>query len=109
MDCGVYRTFFQYVLERDRDAHKFALRNGLKDVTYLASLANASGAANPLGAAVRISFALAVGSGHGDDCVPMLSDIVARLNGISLTDPPPALAPATPASPPGPPAEMETR
>jgi 3-hydroxyisobutyrate dehydrogenase-like beta-hydroxyacid dehydrogenase len=85
MDCGFYQTFFKYVLERDRDAHKFSLRNGLKDVTYLAGLANASGAANLLGAAVRNSFALAVGTGRGDDYVPMLSDIVAEMNGVSLT------------------------
>jgi len=109
MDCGFYRTFFQYVLERDRDAHKFSLRNGLKDVTYLASLANASGVANPLGAAVRNSFALAVGSGHGDDYVPMLSDIVARLNGIPLTNSPSAPPQAAPASRAGPLEEMGAR
>ncbi len=82
MDCGFYQTFFRYVLERDRDAHKFTLRNGLKDVSYLAALANTAGVANPMGAAVRNSFALAVGTGHGDDYVPMLSDIVAKQNGI---------------------------
>ncbi|MBV8613702.1 MAG: NAD(P)-dependent oxidoreductase [Acetobacteraceae bacterium] len=86
MDCGFYQTFFKYVLERDCDAHKFSLRNGLKDVTYLAGLANASGAANLLGAAVRNSFALAVGTGRGEDYVPMLSDIVAEMNGVSLTE-----------------------
>ena len=82
MDCGFYRTFFQYVLGRDRDAHKFSLRNALKDTSYLAAFAQASGAANPVAAAVRNSYALAVGAGHGDDYVPMLSDIVAQLNGI---------------------------
>jgi 3-hydroxyisobutyrate dehydrogenase-like beta-hydroxyacid dehydrogenase len=82
MDCGFYQTFFKWVLERDRNAHKFALRNGLKDMTYLASFANSVGLANPVGAAVRNSFALAVGTGRGDDYVPMLSDIVAELNGI---------------------------
>jgi 3-hydroxyisobutyrate dehydrogenase-like beta-hydroxyacid dehydrogenase len=86
MDCGFYQTFFKYVLERDRDAHRFSLRNGLKDVSYLSGLANASGVANPIGAAVRNSFALAVGSGRGEDYVPMLSDIVAELNGVSLTE-----------------------
>ena len=85
MDCGFYQTFFKYVLERDRDAHKFSLRNGLKDVTYLSGLANATEAANPLGAAVRNSFALAVGMGRGEDYVPMLSDVVAEANGLSLT------------------------
>ena len=85
MDCGFYQTFFKYVLERDREAHKFTLRNGLKDTTYLAAFANATDTANPLGAAVRNSFALAVGAGRGDDYVPMLSDIIADLNGVSLT------------------------
>jgi 3-hydroxyisobutyrate dehydrogenase-like beta-hydroxyacid dehydrogenase len=82
MDCGFYQTFFKWVLDRDPNAHKFALRNGLKDMTYLASFANSVGMANPVGAAVRNSFALAVNTGHGDDYVPKLSDIVAELNGI---------------------------
>ena len=82
MDCGFYQTFFRYVLERDRNAHKFAIRNGLKDMTYLAGFANASNAANPVGAAVRNAFAQAVGAGRGDDFVPMLSDFVAEANGL---------------------------
>jgi hypothetical protein len=82
MDCGFYQTFFRYVVERDRNAHKFSLNNALKDMTYLASFANAVGLANPMGAAVRNSFALAVGAGRGGDYVPMLSDVVAELNGI---------------------------
>lgn len=85
MDCAFYRTFFKWVLERDREAHKFTLQNALKDMTYLAGFANDMGLANPLGAAVRNSFATAVGTGHGEDYVPMLSDIVAELNGVDLT------------------------
>lgn len=82
MDCAFYRTFFKYVLERDRDAHKFALRNALKDMNYLAAFAQASDVANPLQAATRNSFATAVAQGRGDDYVPMLSDIIAGLNGV---------------------------
>lgn len=85
MDCGFYQTFFKWVLDRDPSAHKFTLRNGLKDMTYLASFAQATEFANPLGAAVRNSFATAVGLGHGDDFVPMLSDVVAELNGARLS------------------------
>ena len=82
MDCGFYQTFFKYVLEGDRDAHKFSLRNGLKDTTYLAAFAESVSAANPVGAAVRNSYASAVGAGHGDDYVPMLSDVIRKLNGL---------------------------
>ncbi len=84
MDCAFYRTFFQYVIERDRDAHRFTLANALKDVTYLAAFAGALKVANPIGAAVRNSFAQAVASGHDGDYVPMLSDLVAEWNGTSL-------------------------
>ncbi|MCA1367400.1 NAD(P)-dependent oxidoreductase [Bradyrhizobium sp. BRP14] len=82
MDCPFYQTFFRWVLERDPNAHKFAIRNGFKDMSYLAAFANACGAANPMGAAVRNSFAQAVGAGRGEDYVPMLSDFVAEANGI---------------------------
>jgi len=84
MDCPFYRTFFQYVIERDRDAHRFTLANALKDVSYFAGFAQALGVANPVGAAVRNSFAQAVATGHGGDYVPMLSDLVAEWNGTSL-------------------------
>ncbi len=86
MDCPFYQTFFKYVIERDRSAHRFTISNAHKDVTYLAGFAQAMGVANPIGAAVRNSFATAVATGHGEDYVPMLSDIVAGLNGTSLTE-----------------------
>jgi hypothetical protein len=85
MDCGFYQTFFQYVLERDRNAHKFTLVNALKDVRYLESVANAAGVPNPIGNAVKNVFASAVVNGKGEDYVPMLSDFVAAQNGVSLT------------------------
>lgn len=86
MDCAFYRTFFTYVLERDRDAHRFTIANALKDLTYLSGFANASDTANPLGAAVRNAYALAASAGHAGDFVPMLSDIVAAQNGVALTE-----------------------
>jgi 3-hydroxyisobutyrate dehydrogenase-like beta-hydroxyacid dehydrogenase len=86
MDCLFYQTFAKFFLERDRNAHRFTISNGLKDVTYLAGFAQALGVANPVGAAVRNSFALAAGTGHGEDYVPMMSDIIAELNGVSLVE-----------------------
>jgi 3-hydroxyisobutyrate dehydrogenase-like beta-hydroxyacid dehydrogenase len=84
MDCPFFRSFFQYVIERDRNAHRFTLANALKDVSYLAGFAQALMVANPIGAAVRNSFASAVATGHGEDYVPMLSDLVAEWNGARL-------------------------
>ena len=63
------------------------LRPVLKDcVTHGIPILGNFGAANPLGAAVRNSFALAAGAGRADDFVPMLSDAVAAMNGVKLTE-----------------------
>jgi 3-hydroxyisobutyrate dehydrogenase-like beta-hydroxyacid dehydrogenase len=82
MDSAFYQTFMRWTLEGDRDAHKFTLRNAYKDMRYLASMADAAGIANPVGAAVKNSYALAVGAGGADDYVPMLATAVARANGL---------------------------
>jgi 3-hydroxyisobutyrate dehydrogenase-like beta-hydroxyacid dehydrogenase len=87
MDCSFYQAFFEFVLNRNENAQRFAMVNALKDMSYLASFAHASGAINPMGAAVRNSFATAVAAGHGEAFVPALSDVIAALNGVSLTDP----------------------
>jgi 3-hydroxyisobutyrate dehydrogenase-like beta-hydroxyacid dehydrogenase len=87
MDCGFYQTYTKWVIDRDPNAHKFAISNGLKDLTYLAGFANAMGVANPVGAAARNSVAYAVGTGNADKYVPMLADVIAGLNGVSLVDP----------------------
>ncbi|MER9030397.1 NAD(P)-dependent oxidoreductase [Mesorhizobium sp. M0674] len=86
MDCGFYQAFFDFVLNRNENAQRFAIANALKDMTYLASFAQAAGVANPIGAAVRNGFATAVATGHGEKFVPALSDIVAGLNGVSLVE-----------------------
>jgi len=88
MDCGFYQAFFDFVLTRNENAQRFAIVNALKDMTYLASFAQAAGVANPIGASVRNGFATAVATGHGEKFVPALSDIIAGLNGVSLVEPP---------------------
>ena len=82
MDCGFFQTFFEYAVGGNRDAHKFSLNNALKDLTYLSGFANAARAANPVGAAVRNSFATAIGFGRGEDYVPMLTDVIGEVNGV---------------------------
>ena len=82
MDCGFYQTFMQYVVGRDRDAHKFTLRNAHKDMRYVVSLANESGIASHVSSTVKNGLATAESLGRGDDFLPMLSDVVAELNGV---------------------------
>ncbi|MGB3553433.1 MAG: NAD(P)-dependent oxidoreductase [Jannaschia sp.] len=85
MDCGFYQTFMGYAVEGNDEAHKFTLTNALKDMTYLAAMAGGAGVANPVGAAIRNSYALAVGTGGdgAEDYVPHLVDYVARANGVA--------------------------
>jgi 3-hydroxyisobutyrate dehydrogenase-like beta-hydroxyacid dehydrogenase len=82
MDCGFYQTFFKYVLEGDRNAHIFSLNNALKDMRYLESMADAAKLSNPVGNAVKNSYAIAVSQGRGEEYVPMVSDAIAELNGL---------------------------
>jgi 3-hydroxyisobutyrate dehydrogenase-like beta-hydroxyacid dehydrogenase len=85
MSCAFYNTFMKYVVERDRNAHRFTIQNAHKDMRYLANLATEAGVANFLGAAVKNYLATAEAMGKGGDYLPMLSDHVAALNGVSLT------------------------
>jgi 3-hydroxyisobutyrate dehydrogenase-like beta-hydroxyacid dehydrogenase len=86
MDSGFYQTFMSYVLDRNRDAHKFTLVNALKDMRYVEALADSVSFANPLGNAVKNSYAMAVAAGMNEEYVPMLSDFIAQLNGTSLVE-----------------------
>ena len=85
MSCGFYETFMKYVVERDRDAHKFTIKNAHKDMRYLMNLANAAGSANVVAPVVKGYLASAEAMGKGGDYLPMLSDHIAGLNGVDLS------------------------
>lgn len=87
MDNGFYQTFMGYTIEGNREAHKFTISNALKDLTYLESMAESAKLSNPVGNAVKNSFALAFnGGGDGpENYVPHLPEYVGRANGVDLT------------------------
>ena len=68
----------------ERPAPADTIANAAKDLRYAASMAMAAGMANPVGAAIRNSFAQAEASGHAGDYVGALSDLTAALNGLDL-------------------------
>lgn len=86
MDCGFYQTFMNYTLEGNREAHKFTLTNAFKDMRYLESMADDAGLVNPVGNAVKNSFASAYAAGGDgpEDYVPMLPEFIGRLNDTDL-------------------------
>ena len=85
MDCGFYQTFMECVVGGNRQAHKFTLKNALKDLLYLESMADSVTLANPIGNAVKNSFAQAISAGHDgpEDFVPHLAQHVKKRNGLS--------------------------
>lgn len=84
MDCGFYQTFMGYTLDGNKDAHKFTLKNAFKDLRYMESMASAAGIANSMGNAVKNTFGLALANGGEDLFVPMLPELVGKLNGVDL-------------------------
>ncbi len=87
MDCGFYQTFMDYTIGGNPEAHKFTLTNAYKDLRYLGAMADAAGVVNPIGNAVKNSFAAAHSAGGDgpEDYIPMLPEYVGRMNGVDLT------------------------
>jgi 3-hydroxyisobutyrate dehydrogenase-like beta-hydroxyacid dehydrogenase len=88
MDCGFFQTFMPYTLNGKKDGHLFEISNAAKDTRYAEALADSVGLSNPIGNAVKNSYAMAVGLGFGGLHVPMIADVVAIQNGVDLGHPP---------------------
>ena len=86
MGCGFFDTFMRYVVDRDRDAHKFTIENASKDIRYVNNMASAAGVVGIMAASTKHYFTHVEAIGAGSDFVPMLSDHVGRLNGINLEE-----------------------
>ncbi len=83
---GFYETFMKWALERDEDAHRFAISNAHKDMRYLSNVVISVGGVNPVQSAVRNTYAAMEATGEGERYVPMLTDFVARMNGLPEQD-----------------------
>lgn len=84
MGCGFFDTFMAYVVDRNRDAHKFSLANAAKDMRYVNAMASDANVMNIMAGAARQYYIHAEATGHGGDYVPMLSDLVGALNGVDM-------------------------
>ena len=83
---GFFDTFMRYTVDRDRDAHKFSIANAGKDVRYVNAMAAEAGVVNIMASAAKHYFTHVEAIGCGNDYVPMLSDHVARMNGMDMEE-----------------------
>lgn len=86
MGNSFFETFMRYVVDRDRDAHKFAIANAAKDLRYINNMAAEAQVVSVMASAARHYYAHAEAIGHADDYVPMLSDHVGALNGVNMEE-----------------------
>lgn len=86
MDCGFYQTFMGYLMEGNRESHKFTLTNAHKDLRYAEAMANNAGMPNPIGTAAKSHYAraLAMGGDGPEDYIPHMVDFVGRASGTDL-------------------------
>ena len=81
LNCGNFQNYSKYVLEGDPTAHRFSLRNCLKDVSYYNRLATEHHAATLISDGVLQTLKLGVSMGYGERFMPEMGDIFLKLNG----------------------------
>lgn len=81
LNCGNFQSYAKYLLEGDPNAHKFALANCLKDLTYYNRLATRYNAATTVSDGVLQTLKLGINMGYGERYMTQIVDIFRRLNG----------------------------
>jgi len=84
LNSGFYQNVSKWVIGGDEKAHEFTIANCKKDITYYTRLADSVGATAPVGSAVAQVYALALQTGAGDRYMPMLVDVMAGLNNVTV-------------------------
>ncbi len=80
LNCGNFQSYSKYILEGDPNAHKFALVNCLKDITYYNRLATSHNAATLISDGVMQTLKLGKNMGYGDRYMTQMADIFRTLN-----------------------------
>jgi 3-hydroxyisobutyrate dehydrogenase-like beta-hydroxyacid dehydrogenase len=85
LNCGLFQRITNYVVGGDPEAHLFTLVNCYKDIRYFNRLADDAGIVAAMGSAAKDYYAMAMANGGDSDSqhMPMLTDFVYKLNGVS--------------------------
>lgn len=76
----MFQRFAAYAIEADNTQLRFVINNAAKDVRYFAHLCESIGMATPVAQAVHQSYMMAAATGHGEDFVPTMVDVIAGWN-----------------------------
>ncbi|MEO0957304.1 MAG: NAD(P)-dependent oxidoreductase [Pseudomonadota bacterium] len=79
LNCGNFQNYSKYILEGDPNAHRFALSNCLKDLTYYSRLAQAHQAPTLVSSGVLQTLTLGSNLGEGERMMPEMVEIFRRL------------------------------
>jgi 3-hydroxyisobutyrate dehydrogenase-like beta-hydroxyacid dehydrogenase len=76
----MFQRLAAYAIENDNTQLRFAIANATKDVRYFVHMCESLGAATPVAQAVHQAYAMANNSGHGDQYVPTMVDVLGKWN-----------------------------
>jgi 3-hydroxyisobutyrate dehydrogenase-like beta-hydroxyacid dehydrogenase len=82
VNSGMFQKIMAYAVDGDASGLQFAMANARKDVGYYTAMAAEAGLPSPFGTAAHQLFTLACATGHGDEHVPRLVDVMAALGGL---------------------------
>lgn len=82
MNCGNLQNYSKYICEGDPNAHKFTLRNCLKDITYYNRLATRNNVSTLMSDGAFQAMKLSLNLGYGDRFMPDLVDVFAALSDL---------------------------
>ena len=76
----MFQRLAAYAIENDNTQLRFAIANAAKDVRYFVHMCESLGAATPVAQAVHQAYAMANNSGHGEQYVPSMVDVLSKWN-----------------------------
>ena len=83
LNTGFFQNFSKGVLERRFDAHKFTIRNCVKDIRYYNKMSDAEGLISHVGKGTERSLSMAFANGFEDEYLPRLTDAIGQATGIN--------------------------
>ncbi len=81
VNSGIFQRMMAQALEQDPSGLQFAIRNARKDLRYFNAMASEAGLVGLMAPAALQTMTLATASGHGEELVPQLVDVLSEMNG----------------------------